>query len=51
LIVDYAFDRDSDLLQDVLGFPRPGWIPPRPFLDLGAVWRLRRARVGRGRDL
>jgi len=51
LIVDYAFHRDSDLLQDVLGCPRPGWIPPRPFLDLGAVWRLRRARVGRGRDL
>ena len=51
LIVDYAFDRDSELLEDVVTCPRPGWIPPRPFLDLGALWRLRRASVGLGRDL
>jgi len=51
LIVDYALGCESELLDALDAFPPPGWIPPRPFLDLGALWRLRRAAVGLGRDL
>jgi glycine/D-amino acid oxidase-like deaminating enzyme len=51
LIVDYALGCSSELLDALDAFPSPGWIPPRPFLDIGALWRLRRAAVGLGRDL
>ncbi len=51
LLVDYALGCESELLDALDAFPSPGWIPPRPFLDIGAIWRLRRAAVGLGRDL
>lgn len=36
LIADYAVGADSDLLDDMLSFPRPAKLPPRPFRDIGA---------------
>ncbi len=51
LLVDYALGHESDLLSNVLLGPQPTWIPPRPFLDLGAHWNIARARSGVGLDL
>ncbi len=50
LLVDYAMGNDSDLLRKVLDGPQPTWIPPRPFLDLGALWKISQARKGVGQD-
>jgi len=50
LLVDYALGSDSELLRNLLSGPQPTWIPPRPFLDLGAHWNIARARSGLGRD-
>ena len=36
LITDYAVGAGSDLLNDMLSFPRPAKLPPRPFRDIGA---------------
>ncbi len=50
LLVDYALGQDSELLHNLLAGPQPTWIPPRPFLDLGAHWNISRARQGVGQD-
>ena len=50
LLVDYALGCDSELLRNVLDGPQPTWIPPRPFLDLGAHWKISQARKGVGQD-
>lgn len=50
LLVDYALGVDSEVLDHLLKGPQPTWIPPRPFLDLGAHWNIARARKGVGRD-
>ncbi|MFJ4453311.1 NAD(P)/FAD-dependent oxidoreductase [Pseudomonas sp. NPDC089392] len=48
LLVEMAIGADSALLRDVLGQARPGYLPPRPFFDLGAsvrmAWEVRRAQ-------
>ncbi|MNN72520.1 hypothetical protein D3C81_1885680 [compost metagenome] len=48
LLVEMAIGADSALLRDVLGQARPGYLPPRPFFDLGAsvrmAWEVRRAK-------
>ncbi|MBO9550385.1 FAD-binding oxidoreductase [Pseudomonas sp.] len=48
LLVEMAMGADSALLSDVLGQARPGYLPPRPFFDLGAsvrmAWEVRRAQ-------
>jgi len=40
LIVDLAARDPSELLDKALSLRRPGWIPPRPFFDLGVRTRL-----------
>ena len=40
LIVDYALDRQSEELRQVLNQKNPNIIPPRPLLDLGLQARL-----------
>ena len=40
LIVDYALDRQSEELRQVLNQKKPNIIPPRPLLDLGLQARL-----------
>lgn len=48
LLVEMAVGATSPLLTDVLGQARPGYLPPRPFFDIGAAlrmaWEVRRAR-------
>ncbi len=48
LLVEMAIGADSTLLRDVLGQAHPGYLPPRPFFDLGAsvrmAWEVRRAQ-------
>ncbi|MBO3273671.1 NAD(P)/FAD-dependent oxidoreductase [Pseudomonas schmalbachii] len=51
LLVELAIGADSPLLSDVLGQATPGYLPPRPFFDVGAsvrmaweVWRARNER-------
>lgn len=50
LMGDYIAGAQSDLLSDVLSAPKPNFIPPRPFLDLGARADLLRRRIGRGQE-
>ncbi|MCU1725112.1 NAD(P)/FAD-dependent oxidoreductase [Pseudomonas sp. 5P_5.1_Bac1] len=51
LLADMAIGASSPLLSDVLGQAHPGYLPPRPFFDVGAVarmgWEVRRARLER----
>lgn len=51
LLADMAIGASSPLLSDVLGQANPGYLPPRPFFDVGAVarmaWEVRRARLER----
>lgn len=51
LLVEMALGIDSPLLGDVLAQASPGYLPPRPFFDLGAkvrmAWEVRRARLER----
>jgi glycine/D-amino acid oxidase-like deaminating enzyme len=49
LLADLAVGADSELLQDMLLLPRPGWIPPEPFLGIGVRATLSRLRA-RARD-
>ncbi|RWU22351.1 FAD-dependent oxidoreductase [Pseudomonas alkylphenolica] len=51
LLVEMATGADSSLLSDVLSQARPGYLPPKPFFDVGAkarmaweVWRARNER-------
>ncbi|NTZ72316.1 FAD-binding oxidoreductase [Pseudomonas protegens] len=48
LLVEMAAGCDSSLLRDVLSQARPGYLPPRPFFDIGASlrmgWEVQRAR-------
>lgn len=49
LLAEMAVGIDSPLLADVLAQARPGYLPPRPFFDIGAVlrmaWEVRRAQA------
>jgi len=51
LLVDMATGATSPLLGDVLGQAHPGYLPPRPFFDIGAAlrmaWEVRRAQAER----
>ncbi len=49
LLADLALGVESPLLADARGLPGPSWNPPRPLLDAGIRWRIRRARRGVGR--
>ena len=41
LLAEYASGIESPLLQDQLKVPDPVILPPRPFVKLGAEWRIR----------
>ena len=41
LLAELASGASSALLQSVMDRARPGWLPPRPFFDIGAVLRMR----------
>lgn len=51
LLVEMATGATSPLLGDVLGQAHPGYLPPRPFFDIGAslrmAWEVRRAKLER----
>lgn len=40
LLAELASGSDSPILQSVLRRARPGWIPPRPLFDVGAMLRM-----------
>ena len=41
LLAELASGRDSPLLQSVIARAQPGWLPPKPLLDIGAMLRMR----------
>ena len=41
LLAELASGVDSPLLQSVMDRAEPGWLPPRPFFDIGAMLRMR----------
>ena len=45
LLAELASGASSPLLQSVMARARPGWLPPRPFFDIGAVLRMRMEAV------
>jgi glycine/D-amino acid oxidase-like deaminating enzyme len=48
LLADLALGIGSPRLDDMLALPTPGWLPPRPFLDWGARFRVRRMNASAG---
>lgn len=49
-IADASSGRDSQTVSDCLASPKAQWIPPRPFLNLGAAWTVNQRFKGVGRD-
>ncbi|RON57836.1 NAD(P)/FAD-dependent oxidoreductase [Pseudomonas frederiksbergensis] len=41
LLAELASGADSPLLASVMHRAEPGWLPPKPFLDIGAMLRMR----------
>ena len=41
LLAEWASGHSSPLLQSVIQRAQPGWLPPRPLFDLGALLRMR----------
>ncbi|WP_455923156.1 NAD(P)/FAD-dependent oxidoreductase [Pseudomonas putida] len=41
LLAELACDQRSPLLTSIIERARPGWLPPRPLLDIGAILRMR----------
>ncbi|WP_130907918.1 MULTISPECIES: FAD-binding oxidoreductase [unclassified Pseudomonas] len=41
LLAELASGASSPLLQSVMQRAQPGWLPPKPFLDIGAMLRMR----------
>ena len=41
LLAELASGGESPLLQSVIERARPGWLPPKPLLDIGAMLRMR----------
>jgi glycine/D-amino acid oxidase-like deaminating enzyme len=41
LLAELASGASSPLLQSVMQRAQPGWLPPKPFLDVGAMLRMR----------
>lgn len=41
LLAELASGGDSPLLQSVVERAQPGWLPPKPLLDIGAMLRMR----------
>ncbi len=49
-LADYASDQPSQLVSDCLDSPAARWLPPRPLLDVGAWFTVRKRFRGVGRD-
>jgi glycine/D-amino acid oxidase-like deaminating enzyme len=49
-LAEYASDGHSALIDDCLACAPAKWIPPRPFLDIGAFVTVRSRFIGVGRD-
>jgi glycine/D-amino acid oxidase-like deaminating enzyme len=49
-IADYASGEHVSLIDDCLASAPASWVPPRPFLDLGAFFTVRSRFKGVGRD-
>jgi glycine/D-amino acid oxidase-like deaminating enzyme len=41
LLAELASDIGSPMLDAVMRRAQPGWLPPRPLLDIGALLRMR----------
>jgi glycine/D-amino acid oxidase-like deaminating enzyme len=41
LLAELASGSDSPMLTSVMRRAQPGWLPPKPFLDIGAMLRMR----------
>ncbi|MFT5044809.1 MAG: glycine/D-amino acid oxidase-like deaminating enzyme [Porticoccaceae bacterium] len=50
-LADYANGGQSELITDCLNSTPATWLPPRPFLDIGAAFTVRSHFKGVGRDL
>ncbi|MEM5528608.1 FAD-binding oxidoreductase [Gammaproteobacteria bacterium AS21] len=50
-LADLALGRDNPLLSDVLQYPAPTWMPPRPFLDIAMALEIRRKKLGARADV
>jgi len=48
LLADLALGTRSERLDDMLSLPAPDWLPPRPFLDWGARWKVARMNASAG---
>ena len=44
LLAEHMEGIDSDLLAIQMSYPEASRLPPRPFLDLGVAWKLRKVR-------
>jgi glycine/D-amino acid oxidase-like deaminating enzyme len=51
LLADLALGEDSAELSDMLALPAPAWLPPQPFLEIGARWRVARLNASAGATL
>ena len=49
-LADYANGGQSQLITDCLASPAARWLPPRPLLDIGAWFTVRKRFRGVGRD-
>ena len=49
-LAEYASDGQSQLITDCLSNPKARWLPPRPLLDIGAWFTVRKRFRGVGRD-
>ena len=51
LLADLALGEDSPALRAMLALPAPAWLPPQPFLEIGARWRVARMNASAGPTL
>ena len=51
LLADLIVGADSSLLTDMLGLPKPSWIPPEPLLGLGVRFETARRQKRAAREL
>ncbi len=49
-IAEFACGADSDLIADCLASAPGQWLPPRPILDIGAFFTVRKRFMGVGQD-
>jgi len=50
-VADLACGHDGELVSDCLGIEKAKWLPPRPFIHLGAWYVTKQRFRGVGKDL